>query len=100
MSRKDLETKLQHDILSAWLYTVHRKLGMFEEYVPAVNPLTLNDYDTIEHRSANVEPQDLWLKFLTERFNVVQYYSMEQVGGTHPLLYKQPNFWPVEPRIF
>ena len=72
VSRKDLETKLQHNILNAWLFTVHRKCGIFEEDVPPVNPLTLNDYDTIEHRSANVEPQDLWLQFLTERFNVVQ----------------------------
>ena len=64
------------------MYTVHHKLGMFSKDVAEINPLVASDYSKAKFETPNVAPQDIWLSFLLRRFEVVKYYSKEQVFET------------------
>lgn len=69
---------MQREIVAAWMYTVHQRLGLFSEDKPSFSPLTINESSHEENQVSGV--QDMWLEFLTRRFNVINYYSSEQVS--------------------
>lgn len=75
-TRKDLEEQMQREIVAAWMYTVHQRLGLFSEDKPSFSPLTINESSHEENQVSGV--QNMWLEFLTRRFNVINYYSSEQ----------------------
>ena len=79
---------MQQEIIAAWMFTVNNQLGMFQNDEKLIlNPLiSLDDEEEnpppedvstgdVLHESA----QDVWLKFLTRRYEGVAYYSKEQV---------------------
>ena len=53
---------------------------MFKEDEPTENPLTLCEKLFQDDEKYSYGPQDIWLQFLIRRFEVVNYYSSEQVN--------------------
>lgn len=71
---------MQQELIQAWMYTVNNELGMFSVNRKQTNPLIADGCE--EQGGACAEsPQDVWLEFFIKRFEVIGYYSNEQVSG-------------------
>ena len=75
---------LYHQILSkisaAWQWTVCRRVGLFAADQKVDSPLAVFSDDRSPPTAPNVSPHDIWIKFLARRFEVIKYYSRDQVG--------------------
>jgi len=76
--RKDLEEKIQHEIIAAWMYTVNNHLGMFTKDKHEKDSITMTQEDMVQQFTCDVQPQKVWLSFLIRRYEVVSYYSKQQ----------------------
>ena len=75
---------MYHQILSkisaAWQWTVCRRVGLFAADQKVDSPLAVFSDDRSPPTAPNVSPHDIWIKFLARRFEVIKYYSRDQVG--------------------
>ena len=80
--------ELLHEIISAWHASQTEQLGLFNEYDPEHSPLA-PDEGLKKHLKAyrpEVEPHDLWIRFINERIEIAKYCSQEQIDMfTHML---------------
>ena len=58
---------------------VNNKMGMYSEDIVLSNPLSTSYDDNINNLNDYDDVQDLWIQFFIRRFEVVCYYSKEQV---------------------
>ena len=74
---------LYHQILSkisaAWQWTVCRRVGLFATDQKVDSPLAVFLENRSPPTAPNVSPHDIWIKFLARRFEVIKYYSRDQV---------------------
>ena len=74
---------LYHQILSkisaAWQWTVCRRVGLFAADQKVDSPLAVFSDNRSPPTAPNVSPHDIWIKFLARRFEVIKYYSRDQV---------------------
>ena len=74
---------LYHQILSkisaAWQWTVCRRVGLFAADQKVDSPLAVFSDNKSPPTAPNVSPHDIWIKFLARRFEVIKYYSRDQV---------------------
>ena len=80
--------QVQQEINAAWQWTVHRRIGVFSADYDPVNPLAVSQDHPPTSSPPTVVPHDIWLEFLLRRFEVVKYYSREQVGITFFFTYQ------------
>ncbi|XP_037092304.1 LOW QUALITY PROTEIN: phosphatidylinositol 4-kinase alpha-like [Pollicipes pollicipes] len=78
-ARVDLEISFLREMCAAWQYTIDKRLGLFSEQEPEVNPLAVYEGCSIEARPPYVVPHHLWVQFLLERVEIARYRSQDQV---------------------
>ncbi|XP_068726230.1 phosphatidylinositol 4-kinase alpha-like [Montipora capricornis] len=78
-ARQDLELQLLSKISAAWQWTVCRRVGLFATDIQVENPLSAFSENRSPPTPPNVVPHDIWIKFLVRRFEVIKYYSHDQV---------------------
>ena len=72
-------------ITAAWQWTVCRRVGLFAVEQKAESPLAATSESKSPPIPPNVAPHDIWIKFLVRRFEVIKYYSADQVNLTATL---------------
>ena len=83
--------QLLSKISAAWQWTVCRRIGLFSADLKVESPLAAFSDSKSPPSPPNVTPHDIWVKFLARRFQVIKYYSYDQVsynktpsrGSTH-----------------
>lgn len=90
--------QLLSKISAAWQWTVCRRIGLFAADLKVESPLAAFSDSRSPPTPPNVAPHDIWIKFLARRFQVIKYYSYDQVsynktpsvvgGGKGPLYEK------------
>ncbi|XP_020624721.1 phosphatidylinositol 4-kinase alpha-like [Orbicella faveolata] len=78
-ARQDLELPLLSKISAAWQWTVCRRIGLFAADLKVESPLAAFSDSRSPPTPPNVAPHDIWIKFLARRFQVIKYYSYDQV---------------------
>lgn len=78
-ARQDLELQLLSKISAAWQWTVCRRVGLFSVDLQVASPLSSFSENRSPPTPPNVVPHDIWIKFLVRRFEVIKYYSRDQV---------------------
>ncbi|KAK2556707.1 Phosphatidylinositol 4-kinase alpha [Acropora cervicornis] len=78
-ARQDLELQLLSKISAAWQWTVCRRVGLFSVDLQVESPLSSFSENRSPPTPPNVVPHDIWIKFLVRRFEVIKYYSRDQV---------------------
>lgn len=80
-ARPDLEMELLHEIVGAWHASQTEQLGLFEEYSPEHCPLAPDENLKLNLRAykPEVEPHDLWIRFIHERIEIAKYCSQDQI---------------------
>ena len=76
--------QLLSKISAAWQWTVCRRVGLFATDIQVENPLSAFSENRSPPTPPNVVPHDIWIKFLVRRFEVIKYYSRDQVGVWRP----------------
>ena len=66
-------------ISAAWQWTVCRRVGLFAADQKVDSPLAVFSDNKSPPTAPNVSPHDIWIKFLARRFEVIKYYSRDQV---------------------
>ena len=66
-------------ISAAWQWTVCRRIGLFAADQLTESPLSAFSDNRSPPTPPNVAPHDIWIKFLVRRFEVIKYYSRDQV---------------------
>lgn len=66
-------------ISAAWQWTVCRRVGLFAADEKVDSPLAAFSDNRSPPTAPNVSPHDIWIKFLARRFEVIKYYSRDQV---------------------
>lgn len=66
-------------ISAAWQWTVCRRVGLFAADLKVESPLAAFSDNRSPPTAPNVAPHDIWIKFLARRFEVIKYYSHDQV---------------------
>ncbi|XP_063676281.1 phosphatidylinositol 4-kinase alpha-like isoform X6 [Bolinopsis microptera] len=78
--RPEFETQLLMENIAAWKWTVNHRIGLFSPTVPCKRPVvTDNKLQELSSLAPNCEPHRLWIRFLTQRFEVIKYKSAKQV---------------------
>ncbi|EDO42545.1 predicted protein [Nematostella vectensis] len=77
-ARKDVELQMMREISCAWQWTVCRRVGLFSRDTDPESPLASFD-DNSPPKAPDVAPHDIWIRFLAQRFEMVKYYSTDQV---------------------
>ena len=57
-------------------------MGIFSEDKPMKDPITMTESEMKDQTVHETYPQNIWLKFLIRRLEVLIYYSNEQVSMT------------------
>ncbi|CAH3130736.1 unnamed protein product [Porites lobata] len=78
-ARQDLELQILSKISAAWQWTVCRRVGLFAADQKVDSPLAVFSDNKSPPTAPNVSPHDIWIKFLARRFEVIKYYSRDQV---------------------
>lgn len=81
-------------ISAAWQWTVCRRIGLFAADQLTESPLSAFSDNRSPPTPPNVAPHDIWIKFLVRRFEVIKYYSRDQVRDRN--VYKNnssANIW-------
>nr|XP_058953334.1 phosphatidylinositol 4-kinase alpha-like [Pocillopora verrucosa] len=78
-ARQDLELPMLSKISAAWQWTVCRRIGLFAADQLTESPLAAFSDNRSPPTPPNVAPHDIWIKFLVRRFEVIKYYSRDQV---------------------
>ena len=55
--------------------------GLFSIDEPSTNPLSVSEDYVEEPYSPNVTPHELWIQFLSQRFEMVKYSSSDKVSN-------------------
>ncbi|KAL1122935.1 hypothetical protein AAG570_003260 [Ranatra chinensis] len=87
-SRPSIELLWLEDMLTAWQYTVDKKLGLFSEETEEVSPLAAYEGCTLEPNPPFVRPHDIWIQFLYELIETAKYSSQEKVEMLVILLHR------------
>ena len=72
--------QLLSKISAAWQWTVCRRIGLFAVDLKVESPLAASSDSRSPPTPANVAPHDIWITFLARRFQVIKYYSYDQVS--------------------
>lgn len=72
--------QLLSKISAAWQWTVCRRIGLFAADLKVESPLAAFSDSRSPPTPLNVAPHDIWIKFLARRFQVIKYYSYDQVS--------------------
>lgn len=72
--------QLLSKISAAWQWTVCRRIGLFAADLKVESPLAAFADSRTPPTPPNVAPHDIWIKFLARRFQVIKYYSYDQVS--------------------
>ena len=72
-------------ISAAWQWTVCRRIGLFAADQLTESPLAAFSDNRSPPTPPNVAPHDIWIKFLVRRFEVIKYYSRDQVRDRNVL---------------
>ncbi|XP_043226058.1 phosphatidylinositol 4-kinase alpha-like isoform X2 [Amphibalanus amphitrite] len=91
-ARPDLEISFLREMCAAWQYTIDKRLGLFSEQEPEVNPLAVYEGCSIEAKPPFVAPHHLWVQFLLERVEIARYRSRDQVDLLCSLLHSTLSF--------
>lgn len=67
-------------ISAAWQWTACRRVGLFAVDANVESPLSAFSENRSPPTPPNVAPHDIWIKFLVRRFEVIKYYSQDQVS--------------------
>ncbi|CAG2236201.1 PI4KA [Mytilus edulis] len=71
-ARRDLNIEFFCEMAAAWQVTIDKKLGIFREDRPEVDPLAKTENDTIGPHPPIVGPHQLWTQFLFERIEIAK----------------------------
>ncbi|KAL5265658.1 hypothetical protein ACHWQZ_G006396 [Mnemiopsis leidyi] len=78
--RPEFETQLLMENIAAWKWTVNHRIGLFAPTIPCKRPVvTDNKLQELSSLAPNCEPHRIWIRFLTQRFEVIKYKSAKQV---------------------
>ncbi|XP_052072692.1 phosphatidylinositol 4-kinase alpha-like isoform X2 [Mytilus californianus] len=87
-ARRDLNIEFFCEMAAAWQVTIDKKLGIFREDRPEVDPLAKTENDIVGPHPPVVGPHQLWTQFLFERIEIAKYCSNDQVSILTGLLNK------------
>ncbi|XP_077290371.1 phosphatidylinositol 4-kinase III alpha isoform X2 [Arctopsyche grandis] len=87
-ARPDLELRFLQEMLSAWQYTVDKKMGLFSIQTEETSPLAAYEDCTLEPSPPFVAPHGVWVGFLCELAETAKYCSQEKVDMLATLLHR------------
>ncbi|XP_021377626.1 phosphatidylinositol 4-kinase alpha-like isoform X3 [Mizuhopecten yessoensis] len=87
-ARPDFSIEFLCEMAAAWQITIDKKLGIFQEDRPSIDPLAKAEGQILEPNPPYAGPHQIWTKFLAERIEVARYSSDDQVSILCSLLNK------------
>lgn len=78
-ARRDLEIEFALEMATAWDATIDRKMGLFAEEPPPIDPLAKADGLKLEANHPPIGAHHVWLKFAIERIETAKYSNINLV---------------------
>lgn len=78
-ARPDLELQFLQEMLTAWQYTVDKRMGLFSKREEEVSPLAVYEGCVLEPHPPFVKPHDIWLQFISELIETAKYCNHEKI---------------------
>ncbi|CAH1183299.1 unnamed protein product [Phaedon cochleariae] len=78
-SKPELEVRFLQEMVSAWKYTVQKRLGLFSVSKNQTSPLAAYEGCTLEPDNPFVKPHGIWVQFICELVETLKYSSYEKV---------------------
>lgn len=78
-ARPDLELQFLQEMSAAWHMTIDKRLGLFSEDPPQMDPSAAHEGMVLEPNPPFVAPHTIWVRFLAERIETAKYSSLDQV---------------------
>lgn len=78
-ARPELEMRFLQEMISAWNYTVQKRLGLFATSQPLTSPLAAYEGAKLEPDPPFVKPHGIWVQFICDLVDIVKYNSYEKV---------------------
>lgn len=87
-ARPSIELIWLEEMITAWQYTIDKKLGLFSEDEEECSPLAPHEECILEPKPPFVKPHDIWIQFLYELVETAKYSSKEKVDMLVSLLHR------------
>ncbi|XP_065226540.1 phosphatidylinositol 4-kinase alpha isoform X2 [Planococcus citri] len=78
-ARPDLELQFLQEMLTAWQYTVDKRLGLFTVQEEEISPLAVYEGCILEPKAPFIKPHDIWLQFISELIETAKYCNHEKI---------------------
>ncbi|XP_034943088.1 phosphatidylinositol 4-kinase alpha [Chelonus insularis] len=87
-ARPDLKLRFLQEMLSAWQYTVDKRMGLFSPEQEEVNPLAVYEGCELGPNPPYVKPHEIWVTFIIELIETAKYCCQETVEMIAMLLHR------------
>ncbi|XP_033211468.1 phosphatidylinositol 4-kinase alpha isoform X3 [Belonocnema kinseyi] len=87
-TRPDLKLCFLQEMLSAWQYTVDKRMGLFSQEEEEVSPLAVFEGCKLGPNPPDVKPHELWITFVLELIETAKYCCQETVEMIAMLLHR------------
>ncbi|XP_015600220.1 phosphatidylinositol 4-kinase alpha isoform X2 [Cephus cinctus] len=87
-ARPDLKLCFLQEMLSAWQYTVSKRMGLFSVQREEVSPLAVYEGCKLGPNPPYVKPHEIWVTFLVELIETAKYCCQETVEMIAHLLHQ------------
>eukprot|EP00094_Tigriopus_californicus_P003842 TCALIF_03698-PA protein Name:"Similar to PI4KA Phosphatidylinositol 4-kinase alpha (Homo sapiens)" AED:0.07 eAED:0.07 QI:1/0.8/0.75/0.93/0.86/0.93/16/174/2161 len=80
-ARPDIEMKFIQEMIFAWHSSQTARFGLFQADVLRYSPLAPDEdmKTNLQPSNPDIEPHDIWIRFIQERIEVAKYCSQEQI---------------------
>ncbi|XP_073997967.1 phosphatidylinositol 4-kinase III alpha isoform X1 [Rhodnius prolixus] len=87
-ARPNIELLWLEEMVTAWQYTIDKKLGLFSDEIDEVSPLAVHEGCILQPQPPFVKPHDIWIQFVHELVETAKYSSKEKVDMLVSLLHR------------
>ncbi|XP_017786237.1 PREDICTED: phosphatidylinositol 4-kinase alpha isoform X2 [Nicrophorus vespilloides] len=87
-ARQDVELRFLQEMLSAWSYTVQKRMGLFSLTKEEISPLAYYEGAKLEPDPPFVKPHAIWVQFICEMVETAKYSSYEKVELLASLIHR------------
>ncbi|XP_065168456.1 phosphatidylinositol 4-kinase alpha isoform X3 [Atheta coriaria] len=87
-ARQDVELRFLQEMVSAWTYTVQKRMGLFSVPAEEVSPLAYSEGSNLEPQPPFVKPHAVWVQFICEMIETAKYSSYEKVEMLATLIHR------------
>lgn len=72
-ARPNIELLWLEEMVTAWQYTIDKKLGLFSDEIDEVSPLAVHEGCILQPQPPFVKPHDIWIQVCQYKISILYF---------------------------